>query len=46
MKKRERAAFIEDPLAMTSPDYLQSSKEARAEYKAGKVRSHKELFGS
>ena len=46
MKKHERVAFIEDPLAMTSPDYLQSSKEARAEYKAGKVRSHKELFGS
>lgn len=46
MKKREREAFIEDLLAMTSPEYLQSIKEARAEYKAGKTKSHKELFGS
>jgi hypothetical protein len=45
MKKREREAFIEDLLAMTSPDYLQSVKEARAEYKAGKTRSHKDIFG-
>lgn len=45
MKKYEREAFIEDLLAVTSPDYLQSIKEARAEYKAGKTKSHKELFG-
>ena len=30
---------------MTSPDYLQSVKEARAEYKAGKTGSHKDIFG-
>ena len=46
MKKRERETFIEDLLAMISPEYLQSIKEARAEYKAGKTKSHKELFGS
>jgi hypothetical protein len=46
MKKREREAFIEDLLAMTSPEYLQSIKEARAEYRAGKTKSHKELFGA
>jgi hypothetical protein len=46
MKKREREAFIEDLLAMTSPEYLQSIKEARADYKAGKTKAHKELFGS
>lgn len=46
MKKREREAFIEDLLAMTSPEYLQSIREARAEYKAGKTKSHKDLFGS
>jgi hypothetical protein len=45
MKKYEREAFIEDLLAVTSLDYLQSIKEARAEYKAGKTKPHKELFG-
>jgi len=45
MKKHERESFIEDLLAMTSPDYLQSVKEARADYKAGKTKSHKEIFG-
>jgi len=45
MKKHEREAFIEDLLAMTSPEYLQSIREARAEYKAGKTKSHKEIFG-
>jgi PHD/YefM family antitoxin component YafN of YafNO toxin-antitoxin module len=45
MKKYEREAFIEDLLAVTSPDYLQNIKEARAEYKAGRTKSHKELFG-
>jgi len=45
MKKHDREAFIEDLLAMTSPEYLQSIKEARAEYKAGRTKSHKEIFG-
>lgn len=45
MKKKDREAFIEDLLAMTSPEYLQSVREARAEYKAGKTKSHKEIFG-
>jgi hypothetical protein len=45
MKKADREAFIEDLLAITSPEYLQSVKEARAEYKAGRTKSHKELFG-
>jgi len=45
MKKHDREAFIEDLLAMTSPEYLQSIKEARADYKAGKTKSHKEIFG-
>ena len=44
MKKHDREAFIEDLLAMTSPEYLDSVKEARAEYKAGKAKSHKDLF--
>lgn len=45
MKKHERESFVEDLLAMTSPDYLQSIKEARAEYKAGNTKSHKDIFG-
>lgn len=45
MKKHEREAFIEDLLAVTSPDYLQSIKEARSDYKAGRTKSHKEIFG-
>ena len=44
MKKRERDAFLEDLLASTSPDYLESIKEARADYKAGRVKSHGEVF--
>ncbi|MEK6691048.1 MAG: hypothetical protein AABY78_07080 [Nitrospirota bacterium] len=45
MKKHDREIFIEDLIAMTSPEYLESIKEARAEYKAGKTKSHKEIFG-
>jgi len=45
MKKSDREAFVEDLLAITSPEYLQSIKEARADYKAGKTKSHKEIFG-
>ena len=44
MKKADREAFIEDLLAITSPEYLQGVKEARADYKAGRTKSHKELF--
>ena len=46
MKKKEREAFLEDLLASTSPEYLESIREARAEYKAGKVKNHKDVFGS
>ncbi len=45
MKKKERDAFLEDLLAATSPDYLESIKEARADYKAGRIKTHKEVFG-
>jgi PHD/YefM family antitoxin component YafN of YafNO toxin-antitoxin module len=45
MKKAEREAFLEDLLAATSPEYLRSIKEARADYKAGRVYTHKEVFG-
>ena len=45
MKKKEREAFLEDLLASTSPEYLESINEGRADYKAGRVKSHEEVFG-
>jgi hypothetical protein len=45
MKKKERDAFLEDLLASTSPEYLHSIKEARSDYKAGRVKTHREVFG-
>ena len=45
MTKKERDVFLEDLLASTSPEYLKSIKEARADYKAGRVKSHEEVFG-
>ena len=45
MKKRERDSFLEDLLAATSPDYLESIKQARADYKAGRTVTHEEAFG-
>jgi hypothetical protein len=44
MKKKERDAFLEDLLAATSPEYVGSIKEARADYKAGRVKAHAEVF--
>jgi PHD/YefM family antitoxin component YafN of YafNO toxin-antitoxin module len=44
MKKKERESFLEDLLASTSPDYLESIKESREDYKAGRVKSHDEIF--
>ena len=45
MKKKEREAFLEDLLAATSPEYSEGIREARADYKAGRVKTHKEVFG-
>ena len=45
MKKRARRAFLEDLIAATSPEYLQSIREARQDYKAGRVKPHAEVFG-
>lgn len=45
MKKKERDIFLEDLLAATSPEYLEGVKEARTDYKAGRVKAHKEVFG-
>lgn len=45
MKKEQRKVFLEDLLASTSPEYLESIKEARKDYKEGRVKTHKEAFG-
>ncbi len=44
LNKRERDEFIEDLLAAASPEYLSSIKEARADYKSGRTKSHEEVF--
>jgi len=36
---------LDDLLAATSPGYLGSAREARADYKAGRVKTHAEVFG-
>jgi hypothetical protein len=43
--KKERDALLEDLLGATSPEYLLSIREAKADYKAKRVKSHKEVFG-
>ena len=45
MKKKQRDAFLEDLLASTSLDYLASIRDARAQYKKGKVKTLKQVFG-
>jgi hypothetical protein len=45
MAAKERDSFLEDLLAVTSPEYLKSIKEARSDYKAGRVKNHNEVFG-
>ena len=45
LKKKDREDFLEDLLASTSPEYLKSITQARADYKAGRVKNHKEVFG-
>jgi hypothetical protein len=44
MKRREREAFLEDLLAATSPQYLESIREARRQYKSGRIKSHAAVF--
>lgn len=44
MKQEEREAFLEDLLALVSPKYLEGVREARADYKAGRVKAHSAIF--
>ena len=45
MKKNERDSFLEDLIASTSPEYLNSIKDARKDYTKGEVKTHEEVFG-
>jgi len=44
MGPKDKEFFIENLLAATSPEYLKSIKEAREDYKKGRVYSHAEVF--
>jgi hypothetical protein len=46
MKKEDRESLVEDILASSSPEYLKGIREAREDYKKGRVYSHDEVFGS
>ena len=37
--------FFEDLLARASPEYLKSIRQAREDYRKGRVHSHHEIFG-
>ena len=45
MEKGQRESFLEDLHAAVSPEYLESIREAREDYRAGRVHSHDHLFG-
>ena len=45
LSKEQQESFIEDLLAAVSPEYLESIREGRADYEAGRVQSHTEVFG-
>jgi len=45
MGKEQQEAFIEDLPAAVSPEYPESIREAREDYREGRVFSHEEVFG-
>lgn len=45
MNRKERDDFIEALLAATDPEYLQSIREAREDYQAGRISTHEDVFG-
>nr|VFJ57543.1 MAG: hypothetical protein BECKFW1821A_GA0114235_107214 [Candidatus Kentron sp. FW] len=44
MDREAQQEFIEDLLAATSPEYLESIREARDDYREGRVHSHEDVF--
>ncbi|HSL02916.1 MAG TPA: hypothetical protein VK901_05200 [Nitrospiraceae bacterium] len=45
MKTSARRAFMENLIAATSPEYPRSIRDARRDFKTGRVKSHGEVFG-
>jgi len=45
MSKEDQEDFLENLLAATSPEYIESIKEAREDYRKGRLYSHDEVFG-
>ena len=45
MRKSARRAFMEDLIAATSPEYLQSIRGGRRDFKTGRVKFHGDVFG-
>jgi hypothetical protein len=45
MSKEDQEDFLENLLAATSPEYLESIKEAREDYRKRRLYSHDEVFG-
>jgi hypothetical protein len=44
LEKIQQEALVEDLLAAISPAYLDSIREARQDYQAGRLYSHDEVF--
>jgi hypothetical protein len=44
LNPEDKEFFIENLLAATNPEYLDSIKEAREDYQKGRVITHEELF--
>ena len=44
MEKEQREELIEDLIAEASPEYLESIREAREDYKQGRIFDHDEVF--
>nr|VFJ50450.1 MAG: hypothetical protein BECKDK2373C_GA0170839_10293 [Candidatus Kentron sp. DK]VFJ65154.1 MAG: hypothetical protein BECKDK2373B_GA0170837_11464 [Candidatus Kentron sp. DK] len=44
MDEETQQEFLEDLLAQTSPGYLESIRQARSDYREGRVYSHEDAF--
>jgi len=44
MDQETRQVFLEELLAATSPEYLESIRQARNDYREGRVYSHDHVF--
>nr|VFK16201.1 MAG: hypothetical protein BECKLPF1236B_GA0070989_10915 [Candidatus Kentron sp. LPFa] len=46
MDEETQQAFLEDLLAATSPNYLESIRQARNDYREGRIYSHEDIFAA